>query len=481
MTDTRVFSVALRVIFAALVSSLMLVTFARAHEVQPSVMDVEIDGNTLDLYIEWVLEAPVGGLDLDGLDNTNAAENASDYDQLRALEPQALADAFRAAWPDLRSKITLNAGDTALDPTLAEVDVPPVGDPELARTSTVHLTADLPGDATPLVIGWTADLGPLVVRQRNVDGGYAGYLTSGALSDPIPRTGATDQTALEAFLGYIGVGFDHIVPKGLDHILFVLGLFFLSLHIRPLLWQVTAFTLAHTVTLALGALDIIRISPDIVEPLIAASIVYVGVENVLVRRLVPWRPVVVFCFGLLHGLGFASVLSDFGLGSDHFVQKLIGFNVGVELGQLAVIATAFVTLGLLFGRNWWYHRRIAAPVSVAIALIAAFWVMERTGLIEGTGIWTPFTLLTEGGLAPEVTALGAAAIAAVLTIAVLVAAGSDMLRDVAGIATSFVLFVGIVATFTSNAMLLSLLLAAVWIVTLRLQALGDDDMKEVAA
>lgn len=473
MTKNFRFEICVRVILAWLVSSLVLINSAAAHEVQPGVMDVEISGDTLDLYVEWILEAPIAGLDLEGVADTNEAEGAEEYDRLRGFEPEALEAAFTEVWPELKDKITVNAGDAPLELNVADVDVPEVGDVELARTSTVHLTAALPADGTPLVIGWSADLGPLVVRQRNVDGGYAGYLVSGALSDAIPREGGSDQTAGEAFADYIGVGFDHIVPKGLDHILFVLGLFFLSLHLRPLLWQVTAFTLAHTVTLALGALDIIRISPDIVEPLIAASIVYVAVENLLVRKLHPWRPAIVFGFGLLHGLGFASVLQDFGLGSSHFVPKLIGFNVGVEIGQLAVIATAFLTLAVLFGSHYWWHRRIAAPVSVAIALIAAFWVLERTGLIDPSGAWTPFSLLTEGGLSPVWTLLGAGAIAAVLTAVLMPVPGADMLRDAAGFVTSLVAFTGIVATFTSGAWIISALLAALWVLSIRLQSLGD--------
>ena len=282
-----------------LLSSMAWFGPTHAHEVQPGVMDVEIAGDELDLYIEWILEAPVSGIDLDGVTDTNDAEGAEAYDQLRALEPDALASAFRESWSQLREKLTITAGGDEVQLNLQSVDVPEVGDIELARTSTVHLTAQLPTGNVPLIIGWSADLGPLIVRQRNVEGGYAGFLVSGALSDPIQRTGGSTQTATEALVDYIGVGFDHIVPKGLDHILFALGLFFLSLKIAPLLWQITAFTLAHTVTLALGALDIIRIPADIVEPLIAASIVYVGVENLLVRKLHPWRPLVVFCFGQL--------------------------------------------------------------------------------------------------------------------------------------------------------------------------------------
>lgn len=272
---------------------------------------------------------------------------------------------------------------------------------------------------------------------------------------------------------YIRVGFDHIVPQGLDHILFVLGLFFFSLRMGALLWQVSAFTLAHTVTLALGALDIVRISPEIVEPIIAASIVYVGIENLFLQKLPPWRPFVIFGFGLLHGLGFASVLQEFGLGNDNFVPKLIGFNVGVEIGQLAVIATAWLALALFFGRFGWYHRRIAAPVSIAIAIIAAFWVLERTGIVGTDGPWGLFSNLTEGGFAPfwvTVAALGAAAL---LTALEMMDVTEDVFREFAGMVTSFLMFLGIVATFTSGAWLMSLAIAAAWVLALRLQSLGE--------
>jgi hypothetical protein len=127
----------------------------------------------------------------------------------------------------------------------------------------------------------------------------------------------------------------------------------------------------------LGALDQARLG-SIVEPLIAASIAFVAIENVLNDRLSRWRPFVIFGFGLLHGLGFASVLADFGLPEDQFIPALIGFNVGVELGQLAVIAMAFLAVGVWFGAKPWYRARIAIPASVAIGLVGAFWVVERT-------------------------------------------------------------------------------------------------------
>lgn len=377
---------ALRVWCGRLLSSAFTVVLAvcllagetRAHEVQPSVADITLAPDGADIAITLTLEAPVAGLDLENLFNTNDAENSEAYDRLRALDPVQMEAAFRREWPMLRDRITLRAGDTAIAPEIASVEIPPPGNVELPRLSVLRLTAALPPDGSDVVFGWDGSFGTLVVRQQGIEGGYTGYLTNGALTDPISRDLPDDQTALEAFVEYIAVGFDHIVPKGLDHILFVLGLFFLSLKMRALLWQISAFTLAHTVTLALGALEIVRIPGEIVEPLIAASIVYVGVENVLSRGLTPWRPVLVFAFGLLHGLGFASVLSDFGLGSSHFVPKLIGFNVGVEVGQLTVIAVAFLAVGLWFGRKPWYRTRIANPASIAIALVGAWWVVERT-------------------------------------------------------------------------------------------------------
>ena len=179
---------------------------------------------------------------------------------------------------------------------------------------------------------------------------------------------------------YIPIGFDHVVPDGLDHILFVVGLFLLSPKLSTLLWQVTAFTLAHSVTLIAGTLGAISVPASIVEPLIAASIVFIAVENIFFATLNPWRTAIVFAFGLLHGLGFASVLAEFGLPAGQYIPALIGFNLGVEFGQLSVIAFAFVLLALPFGRSPYYRSRISIPISSIIAIIGVWWVLERTVL-----------------------------------------------------------------------------------------------------
>ncbi len=183
----------------------------------------------------------------------------------------------------------------------------------------------------------------------------------------------------EKFWLYTKAGFEHIIPKGLDHILFVLGLFFSSLLLGALLWQVTAFTLAHSVTLGLAALGIVVVPGSIVEPLIALSIVWVAVENCCFVQSSRWRPAIVFAFGLLHGLGFASVLSDYGLPKDDLVPSLLAFNLGVELGQIAVLLAAFLLTYLVRNRHW-YRSRVQIPVSIVIATVGAYWFVERVFL-----------------------------------------------------------------------------------------------------
>jgi hypothetical protein len=171
---------------------------------------------------------------------------------------------------------------------------------------------------------------------------------------------------------YVKFGFLHIVPEGLDHILFVLGLFFLRIHWKPLLAQVTAFTIAHSITLGLSVYGLISLPMSVVEPLVLLSIVFVAVENVVRTSLSPWRVGVVFGFGLLHGLGFAGFLAELGIPSENFLMALLSFNIGVELGQLAVIAMAFVAVGWWRDRSW-YRSTIALPASVIIAAIGLYW------------------------------------------------------------------------------------------------------------
>ncbi len=180
---------------------------------------------------------------------------------------------------------------------------------------------------------------------------------------------------------YLKLGFTHIIPEGFDHILFVTGLCLLSNKIKVILWQATAFTVAHSITLALSMKNVIVAPSSIVEPIIALSILFVAVENLLLSELKPWRIVLVFLFGLIHGLGFASSLNEIGLPRNKFITSILSFNVGVEIGQITVITAVFVLLVIPFGKSPNYRKRIVFPLSILIALIALYWTIERTFLL----------------------------------------------------------------------------------------------------
>jgi len=188
---------------------------------------------------------------------------------------------------------------------------------------------------------------------------------------PAPSIGS-----LKSALGFIFIGFEHIIPAGLDHILFVLGLFFLTPKLKPLLVQITCFTIAHSVTLALSARGVFTLPASIVEPAIAASIAFVAVENLCTQKVHAWRPIVVLCFGLLHGLGFASAFAEALGTSTAPLGPVLLFNVGVELGQLAVVALALLAVGW-FQTKPWYRARLAIPASALIAGMGVYWFIER--------------------------------------------------------------------------------------------------------
>ena len=184
------------------------------------------------------------------------------------------------------------------------------------------------------------------------------------------------QSFSEVLFDYLILGFEHIIPKGLDHILFVLGVFFLSRKLRPLIFQISLFTVAHTLTLAMATIDLVTLPSEIVEPLIALSISLVAIENIFTSKVKPWRPFIIFVFGLLHGLGFAGVLSEIGLPDERFITALLAFNVGVEVGQLTVIVLAFLVVRSFF-KYPWYRQRIVVPASLCIGLVGFYWAIER--------------------------------------------------------------------------------------------------------
>lgn len=363
---------------------LLLAGGASAHEMRPTIVDltVEEDG-TLAVAMTANLEAMLAGIGPEH-DNTEDAPSAAAYETFREKPPAALKADIETFEQTLIEAIAVTADGQPVSLAFAGTDVPEVDDVDLARSSVIRLDGRLPEGATGLAWRFDPAFGDSVIRLRLGEAAamhHSAYLAPGQASGDIPINRIEAQSAFSVFANYVIVGFEHILPKGLDHILFVVGLFLLSTRLRPLIAQITGFTLAHTLTLALGMLGIVQIPPAIVEPLIALSIVYVAIENTLTDRLQRWRPAIVFGFGLLHGLGFAGVLAEFGLPDQHFVTGLIAFNLGVEFGQLAVIGFCFLAVGLWFGRASWYRQAVTIPASIGIALVAGFWFLQRVGVL----------------------------------------------------------------------------------------------------
>ena len=339
------------------------------------------DGGSVEVDLSINIEAAMAGIGPEHED-TSDSPAAPLYDRLREMPPEALSREFRAFAPLFLDRLDIDFDGGEAAPTISEITIPPVDNTSLARISNVTLTAQVPAGTRSFTWRLDRSLGDSVVRVRAPGSDeieFATHVAAGETAGPVDLRGPEAQSTAEVFSDYLWIGFTHILPKGLDHILFVVGLFLLSSRLSTLAWQVSAFTVAHTLTIALGTLGIVNIPGWIVEPLIALSIAWIAIENMLTVRLHRWRLAMVFGFGLLHGLGFASVLGEIGLSTTHFVTGLVAFNVGVELGQLAVLALCFLAVGWLM--RWpQYRTAVVMPASLAIAIIALFWVVERTVL-----------------------------------------------------------------------------------------------------
>jgi hydrogenase/urease accessory protein HupE len=372
-----------------MLSLLLLTQIAQAHQLRPAIVNLEFTQNGLvKVHIQTNLESLVAGINSNH-DDTDDSPQAQRYNQLRAMSSQRLRDEFELVEKSIISQFNLSFDAVESDLTLVKVEIPKVGNLENSRLSDLYLLASTPlasqsvDPLTNQLVTWQypQNFGNNVAHffyDKNPKEKTSHWLTSGATSPPFELNAAyAPKPFTQVAAEYTVLGFEHIVPKGLDHILFVLGLFLLSVQLRPLLVQVTAFTVAHSITLGLTIYGVISLSPSVVEPLIALSIVAIGIENIFVKELRTRRVVIVFLFGLLHGMGFAGVLSGLGLPESDFVTALIFFNIGVEAGQLSVIAGAFLLSFWLIKNQQRYRQWVVIPVSAIISLIGLFWTYQR--------------------------------------------------------------------------------------------------------
>ena len=365
---------------------------AVADVVKPALVEISVyrDGR-VGVELRASIEALITGIN-GRWRNTQDAPQAEEYDALRVLGPEALQRHFQAFFPTLLQGIRLGFDGRPVDLSIADTHIPPAGYTKVPRISLIHLRGQAPTFADSLTWYYPLRFGDNAVRVRQVDQAtqrwhWSPYqwIRKDQPSQPFSLKVIYAQRAWhEVMFGYVVIGFEHILPRGVDHILFILGIFLLGTRMRPLLWQVTMFTLAHTLTLGLSMAGYVALPARVVEPLIALSIAYIGLENIYATRggysgngLSRFRLPLVFGFGLLHGLGFADALRAFGMPTQDFLSALIAFNVGVELGQLVVISAAFVFVGLGFGNRPWYRNRIIVPGSLLIGFMGVYWAVER--------------------------------------------------------------------------------------------------------
>jgi hydrogenase/urease accessory protein HupE len=233
------------------------------------------------------------------------------------------------------------------------------------HNATLTITDDVAGN-----LGW-AELWPGHAVFESV-------LPSGPNTAPTAAPTAPAASTKSLFGSFLLLGVEHILT-GYDHLLFLCGLLVVCRKLKTMVTIITCFTVAHSVTLALAALGLVVVSGRIVEPLIAASIVFVGVENLLRRGEPKARWLVTSAFGLIHGFGFAGALIEIGLGANGtpLLVPLFSFNLGVELGQLAVAAVFVPVLWRL--RKWPpFARHGTSVASLFVALAGGYWLLQRT-------------------------------------------------------------------------------------------------------
>ncbi len=356
-----------------------------ADIVKPALVEISVyaEGH-YRVELRASLEAIMTGIN-SSYRNTKDAPTSDAYDELRELRSAKLLEKFLPFRQKLIDNIELKFDGKPTPLEITDIQIPEPGYTKVPRISVIVFEGKIKRNVKQINWYYPASFSDNAVRVRQVDTENEKWHWSAWqwLRDDQPSKSFslqevfTQPPVTEVIADYTQAGFEHIIPKGLDHILFILGIFLLGTRLKPLAWQATMFTLAHSITLSLAMFEIVSLPPSIVEPLIALSIAYIAFENVFAHRLKVSRLALVFFFGLLHGLGFASVLADFGMPESAYATALISFNLGVELGQLAILVSGFFSLTIWFRNREHFHKYVTVPGSVAIGMVGLYWTWER--------------------------------------------------------------------------------------------------------
>ena len=273
-------------------------TSSISHEIKPSIADFTYDESYLNFKIRLNAELILSNIDASTVSNTDSSSLSEIYDKFRILSKKDLEEMFQNSWSEISSNIDIKINNETKKINLIKTEVDDIKNFEISRDTHV----------------------------------------------------------------YFVLGIQHIIPKGLDHILFIFGLFLFSSSLKKLISQITIFTIAHSITLIFVSLSLMRINPQIVEPIIALSIVYIGLENIFKKYIKEYlRYVVILFFGLLHGLGFALVLSDIGYRSTDLFINLVSFNIGIEVAQISIVLVLYLLIALNFAKNKNYRILFQVP------------------------------------------------------------------------------------------------------------------------
>ena len=376
-----------------LVSAIFGAQYSIADIVKPALVEISVykDGH-YRVELRASIEAMMTGIN-SKYKNTQDSPFASEYDALRTLQSAQLREKFIPFKDELVSKIQLKFDNQLIKLQITDLQIPEPGYTKVPRNSLIVFEGGIEKQVKQLSWYYPERFSDNAVRVRQIDTENEKWhwsswqwLRNDKTSTPFSLEEVfTEPGLFKVISEYSIAGFEHIIPKGLDHILFILGIFLLSTQLKPLFWQATMFTLAHSITLSLSIFNVITLPASIVEPLIALSIAYIGIENIFAHKLKNSRLVLVFAFGLLHGLGFASVLADFGMPESAYATALIGFNLGVEIGQLVILTMAYFGITYWFKSQQAFHRYITVPGSVMIAVTGLYWTWDRFSWIAVFG------------------------------------------------------------------------------------------------
>ena len=361
-------------------------TVSISHEIKPSIADFTYDENFLNIKIRLNAELILSNIDASKISNTNSSSLSDIYDKLRILNKIELEELFKSSWQEISTNIDIKINNESKKINLINIEVEDIKNFEISRDTHIYLQVLLNNNSEYFTFSWIKKYGPIILRENNndklEDELFTEYLQSGIESNQFSFNEKNFKNTLNSFINFFVLGVEHIIPKGLDHILFIFGLFLFSSSLKKLITQITIFTIAHSITLIFVSLSLMKINPQIVEPIIALSIVYVGIENIFKNYVKEYlRYVVILFFGLLHGLGFALVLSDIGYRSTDLFINLVSFNIGIEVAQISIVLVLYLLVALNFAKNKNYRMLFQVPSSILISSIGLYWFFERINFI----------------------------------------------------------------------------------------------------